>query len=247
MLVLRRQVQVLETPRQARALVPSDRMLIAALQQRLPGSAWGALLVQPETVLGWHRALVRRRWARYRKRPSLGRPPISPECRALILRLARENSGWGYFRIRGELMKLGHQVAATTIRSILLGARIPRAERRSELTWKQFLAAHAETVVATDFFSVDTVFFARLYVLVCVHLGSRRVVWASSTSKPDSAWVTQQMRNLSWQLDEEGVDLRFLAHDRDRKFPATFDEIVRAEGGRVVPDAPHGTSRQRPR
>ena len=148
--------------------------------------------------------------------------------------MARENSRWGYFRIRGELLKLGYTVSATTIRSILRRAQVPPAGRRSELTWKQFLAAHAETLVATDFFSVDTVFFKRLYVLMFVHVGSRRVLAAACTDQPDSAWVTQQARNLSWRLQEEGIKLSLLIHDHDRKFPGNFDRIFESEGGRVV-------------
>ena len=106
--------------------------------------------------------------------------------------MARENPRWVYFRIRGELLKLGHTVAATTIRSVLLTAGIPPAGRRSQMTWKQFLAAHAETLVAADFFSVDTIFFKRLYVLIYVHLATRRVLAASCTEKPSQDWVTQQ-------------------------------------------------------
>src|SRR5439155_26831591 len=113
-----------------------------ALRERIPKSGWASLLVKPETVLGWHRALVRRKWAAYSRRPRRGRPPISAESRRLILRMARENPGWGYFRIRGELLKVGHRVAATTIRSVLLATGVPPAGRRSQLTWKQFLAAH---------------------------------------------------------------------------------------------------------
>ena len=105
--------------------------------------------------------------------------------------MARENPRWGYFRIPGELLKLGHRVAATTIRSVLLGAGIPPAGRRSQLTWKQFLAAHNETLVAADFFSVDTIFFKRLYVLLYVHLATRRVLAASRTEKPTESPVTQ--------------------------------------------------------
>ena len=161
-LVLRRQVQVLE--RQIRRVhwSPDDRMLLAALRDRLPKVAWNGLLVKPATVLGWHREMVRRRWAAYGKRPRRGRPPLPTETCQLVLRLARENPSWGYFRIRGELLKLGREVAATTIRSVLIKAGIPPAGRRSELTWKQFLSAHAQTIVATDFFTVDTVFFRRL-------------------------------------------------------------------------------------
>src|SRR5229473_118175 len=108
--------------------------------------------------------------------------------------MARENPRWGYFRIRGELLKLGRCVRATTIRSVLLTAGVPPAGRRSELTWKQFLTTHAETLVSADFFSVDTIFFKRLYVLIYGHLGSRRVLLARGTSEPNCRWVAQQAR-----------------------------------------------------
>ena len=184
MLALRRQVQVLERQIKRVHWTPGDRMLIAALRDRLPQSAWAGLLVRPETVLGWHRALVRRKWAAYLRRPRRGRPRTSIECRQLIVRMAKENPGWGYFRINGELRKLGHTVAATTIRSVLLRAGLPPSGRRSKLSWKQFLAAQAQTLVVADFFSVDTVFFKRLYVLIYMHLASRRVLLAACTANP---------------------------------------------------------------
>ncbi|HEY8885482.1 MAG TPA: integrase core domain-containing protein [Chloroflexota bacterium] len=233
-LVLRRQVQVLERQIKRVRWSPGDRMVLAALRERIPRSAWAGLLVKPETVLGWHRQLVRRKWAAYRHRPRRGRPPTSEQSRQLILRMARENPRWGYFRIRGELLKLGQRVAATTIRSVLLAAGIPPASRRSRLTWKQFLAACAETLVAADFFSVDTIFFKRLYVLIYVHLATRRVLAASCTAQPSGAWVTQQARNLSWKLEEEGIELSVVLHDRDKKFAPEADAVFKSEGARVV-------------
>ncbi len=233
-LALRRQVQVLERQIKRARWNAGDRMVLAALRERIPRSGWTGLLVKPETVLGWHRALVRRKSAPYQARPRRGRPPISAECRQLILRMARENPSWGYFRIRGELLKLGHQVAATTIRSVLLAAGVPPSGRRSQLTWKQFLAAHAEALVAADFFSVDTIFFKRLYVLVCVHLASRRVLLATSTSEPNAAWVTQQARHLAWGLEDEGIKLSVLIHDRDRKFALQADRVFQSLGARVI-------------
>jgi hypothetical protein len=233
-LALRRQVQVLERQIKRVHWNPGDRMILAALRERIPSSGWAGLLVRPETVLGWHRALVRRKWAAYRGRPPRGRPPISAECRQLIVRMARENPGWGYFRIRGELLKLGQQVAATTIRSVPLAAGVPPSGRRSMLTWKQFLSAHAETLVAADFFSVDTIFFWRLYVLLYVHLASRRVLFASCTSEPNAAWVTQQARNLSWKLEDEGMKLSVVIHDRDKKFAPEVDRVFQAQGARVI-------------
>jgi putative transposase len=233
-LALRRQVQVLERQIKRVHWTAGDRMVLAALRDHIPRSGWAGLLVRPETVLGWHRALVRRKWAAYQGRPPRGRPPIPAECRQLIVRMASENPGWGYFRIRGEVLKLGHQVAATTIRSVLMAAGVPPSGRRSELTWKQFLIAHAETLVAADFFSVDTIFFKRLYVLIYVHLASRRVLLASCTSEPNAAWVTQQARNLSWKLEDEGIKLGVLLHDRDKKFALQSNRVLQSRGARVI-------------
>jgi putative transposase len=233
-LVLRRQVQVLQRQIKRVHWTPADRMIIAGLRNHLPRSAWAALLVRPETVLGGHRAQVRRKWAAFRGRPRRGRPPISAECRVLIVRLAKENPSWGYFRIRGELLKLGHTVAATTIRSVLLQAKISPSPRRAQLSWKQFLAAHAQTLVATDFFSVDTIFFKRLYVLVYMHLATRRILLANCTSNPSEAWMAQQARNLVWTLEEDGIKLSAVIHDRDKKFAPAADMIVRSAGARVI-------------
>ena len=123
-LVLRRQVQVLERQVKRVRWTMADRMILAALRDRLPRSAWAGLLVKPETVLGWHRDLVRRKWAACRGQPRRGRPPLSTAVRLLIVQMAKENPGWGYFRIRGELFKFGYTVAATTIRSILISAGV---------------------------------------------------------------------------------------------------------------------------
>ena len=191
-LALRRQVQVLERQIKRVRWTPGDRLLLAALTRRLPTTSWPGLLVKPATVLGWHRELVRRKWDAYVCQPRKGRPPLPEDARAMILRMAKENPSWGYFRIRGELLKLGHQVAATTIRSVLIQAKVPPAGRRAGLSWKKFLAAHAQSLIATDFLTVDTIFFKRLYVIFFLHLASRRVVAAIGTAEPNEAWVTQQ-------------------------------------------------------
>lgn len=148
--------------------------------------------------------------------------------------MAKENPSWGYFRIRGELLKLGHTVAATTIRSVLVRAGVPPSPQRAGMTWKQFLAAHAQTLVAADFLSIDTVFFKRLYVLIYMHLASRRVLLAACTANPNEAWMTQQARNLVWTLEEEGVQLKVVVHDRDKKFSARADNVFRSAGARVI-------------
>ncbi len=233
-LALRRQVQVLERQIKRVRWTPGDRMLMAALRDRLPQSAWAGLLLRPETVLGWHRAMVRRKWAAYLRRPRRGRPRTSTECRQLIVRMAKENPGWGYFRIKGELRKLGHTVAATTIRSVLLRAGIPPSGRRAKLSWKQFLAAQAQSLVVADFLSVDTIFFKRLYVLIYMHLATRRVLLSACTANPNEAWMAQQARNLAWTLEEEGIKLKTVIHDRDKKFSARADNILVSAGARVI-------------
>ena len=233
-LALRQQVRVLERQVKRVRRQPSDRLILSVLRWRLPRSVWAGLLVQPETVLGWHRELVRRRWAAYRRRVRVGRPPLTEECRQLIRRMAEENPTWGYFRIRGELMKLGYTVSATAIRSVLRRAGLPPAGRRGGLTWKKFLAAHANTLVAADFFAVDTVFLRRLYVLFFIHVASRRIAWAACTGEPNGEWVTQQARNALWQLADEATEVRLVLHDRDRKFCRGFDRVWEAEGARVM-------------
>src|SRR5713101_3694895 len=146
---LRRQIKVLERQIKWVHWTQGDRMVLAALRERIPRSGWAGLLVKPETVLGWHRALVRRKWAAYQARPRRGRPPSSVQCRQLILRMARENPRWGYFRIRGELLKLGHKDAATTIRSVMVAAG-QKAERRRRPalsgSWSQRLCGPASRV-----------------------------------------------------------------------------------------------------
>ena len=233
-LALRRQVQVLERQIKRVQWSPGDRMVLAALSRLLPKVSWSGLLVKPETVLGWHRGMVRRRWAAYRHRPRHGRPPLADEIQELIVCMAKENPSWGYFRIRGELIKLGHRVAATTIRSILIKGKVPPAGKRSGLSWKQFLAAHAESLIATDFLTVDTIFFKRLYVLFFLHLASRRVVAAISTAEPNDQWMKQQARNLSMQLADEGLELTVVVHDRDRKYCKGFDSVLESQGAEVV-------------
>ena len=233
-LALRRQVQVLERQIKRVRWTPGDRMLMAALHDHLRPSAWAGLLVRPATVLGWHRALVRRKWAAYLRRPRRGRPPIPTECRELIVRIAKENPRWGYFRIKGELVKLGHTVAATTIRSVLIRAGVSPSPHRTGMTWKHFLAAHAQTLVAADFLSVDTVFFKRLYVLIYMHLATRRILLSACTANPNEAWMAQQARNLAWTLEEEGIKVKVMIHDRDKKFSATADNVFRSAGARVI-------------
>jgi putative transposase len=136
LLVLRQELLVLRRTAPRPRWRVADRLILAALGRKL--SAGALLLVQPATILGWHRALVRRRWAAFGGRRGPGRPLLPAECRGLVLRLARENPLWGYERIRGELLKLGHRVSSTSIRNLLRRQRVPPAPRRAGLSWRRF-------------------------------------------------------------------------------------------------------------
>lgn len=231
LLALRQQVAVLSRQAKRPELLPTDRLILAALGRRLPA---GRLLFSPATLLRWHRELVRRRWAAFGRRPRRGRPPITAELSALILRLASENPRWGERRIQGELLKLGYRVSNSTIRGLLRRHRIGPAPRRSGPTWSQFLRAHAGAVLACDFFTVGTALLGTLYVLIFLEISSRRVIFSNCTSRPDSAWVTQQARNAVWGLQELEIPVRLLIHDRDSKFTAECDRVFTASGTQVA-------------
>jgi len=195
-------------------------------------------LVSPDTVVRWHRQLVRRKWAAFGQRGRLGRPPVSAETRDLIARLAADNPTWGYLLIKGELRKLGIHVSAATVRRVLHHRRIPPAPRRGGMRWGDFLRAHSGAVLACDFFTVDTVLLRRLYVFFFIEISTRRVFFAGCTALPDGAWVTQQARNLSWHLDELTHRPEILIRDRDSKFTAMFDEVFWSEGVVAVKTPP---------
>jgi hypothetical protein len=165
-LVLRHELSVLRRQVTMPRFEPHDRLLLAALSRVLPRRSWQAFMVRPETLLRWHRRLVANRWTYPHRRP--GRPPIAGDVRELVLRLARENSSWGYVRIVGELRKLGIDVSATLVRNILRAAGVPPVPERDRLAWRTFLRQHAATTLACDFLTVETVVLRRLYVLVFV-------------------------------------------------------------------------------
>jgi len=152
-------------------------------------------LVTPDTLLRWHRRLVARRWTYGNRAP--GRPVIAGELRELVLRLARENPRWGYQRIAGEINGVGYAVSATTVRTLIHAAGLGPAGQRSQLTWREFIRAQAASMIACDFFTVDTVRGSRLYVLFFIELATRRVHLAGATAHPNAGWVTQQARQFA--------------------------------------------------
>jgi transposase InsO family protein len=156
----------------------------------------------------------------------------------LILRLARENRRWGVVRIQGELRRLGHRVAASTIRKILRSHGVPPPAHRDEC-WRAFLRAHAATLLATDFFHVDcAITLQRLYVAFVIEIETRRVHLLGITASPTSAWATQLVRNLAGELNEAGHWFTHLIRDRDAKFTAAFDTVFYSIGISVVPTVP---------
>ena len=222
--VLRRQV--------ARpALRPMDRALLAGLSRLLPRAKRHRFFVQPDTLLRWHRDLVRRKWT-YPK-PS-GRPKIPPGTVQLVVRLARENPTWGYRRIHGELSVLGINLAPASVWNVLQRYGLDPSPNRAGPKWGEFLRVPATTMLACDFFTVDSVLLRRIYVLFFIELDTRKVIVTGVSAHPTGAWVVQQARNLSFELAQRVEPVKFLIRDRDAKFTASFDEVLRSEGIRII-------------
>jgi putative transposase len=243
-LLLRQQLRILQrhhpaTPRIARW----EKLGLAVLAAKFTDLGSGAktklnhvlLLFKPDTVLKWHRELVRRKWS-FDNGPKNGRPATNLELQALLLRLAEENPSWGYSKLHGELLKLGYTIGRSTVRDILKRQHIPPAPQRAKNTssWSTLLSHYGQQILACDFFTVETAWLKTLHTLFFIELGSRRVHCAGCTAHPSAEWVAQQARQLTWALQEEHKSMRFLIHDRDAKFPPSFDNVFATEGIEIL-------------
>jgi putative transposase len=239
LLVLRRENQVLRRQLGGRPRWDQvDRLWLSALSRLVDRRRWAEIFpVTPATILRWHRHLVARKWT-YTDRRRPGRPSTGVSIKTLVLQMARENPTWGHRRIQGELARLGYAIAASTVWEILHAAGIDPAPRRAGPTWRQFLTAQAHAIIACDFLVVETVLLKRLYVLVFIEHGTRRLHLGGVTAHPTGAWAVQQARNLAMDLGDRLDALRFLIHDRDPLFTTAFDEVFKAEGLRIITTLP---------
>ena len=213
---------------------PADRAWLAALARLIPRRRWSEVFpVTPATLLAWHRKLAAKRYDTSKRRKP-GRPPTIRSIARLAVRLAKENPLCGYRRIHGELTKLGVTVAPSTVWQILHAAGIDPAPRRTGLTWRQFLHAQAAGILAVDFLHVDTVLLKRIYVLVFIEHGTRRMHIGGVTASPAGEWTVQQARNLALSLGERLEDIKFLIRDRGPNFTASFDAVFQAAGTRIL-------------
>ena len=235
-LALRHQILVLQRQITRPRFTDTDRTILAVLSTTFARSRLSSvlLIVQPKTVIGWHRRLVARHWT-YPPTTQHGRPPTRAEIRRLAIRLATENPTWGYRRVHGELCRLGHHIAASTVWTILRAARINPTPQRTGPTWAQFIRTQAKGILATDFACVDSATLRRFHVLFFIEISTRRVHLGGITTNPTGPWTTQAARNFLMNLDRP---FRFIIHDGAGQYAPSFDTVFSAEGMTAITTPP---------
>lgn len=237
--LLRQQLRIVERHQKRGPQIPRwQKLPLAMLGQRLKNicDTWetSSLLFKPATLLRWHRELVRRKWTF--KRSSRGRPRLNTELETWIVQLAKDNPRLGYDKLQGELKKLGFAVSPNAIKQVLKRHRIPPAPERCRqgTSWRTFLSHYQAQMLACDFLTVETAWLQTLYVFFFIELGSRRVHFAGCTAQPKAAWITQQARQVIWNLEDQEADIHYLIHDRDTKFTEAFDAVFESTGIEIV-------------
>lgn len=243
LLLLRQQLLIVRRhQKRGRSITHSEKFILLTLIEQIRRFAnlqqgpleQLMLIFKPETLLRWHRELIRKKWTFSNAPKASGRPSTDPQLVLLMLRMARENR-WGDDRIEGELKKLGYRISHETIRKILRGHGVlPLPARSASSNWRSFLSHYKDTFLACDFFTVETIRLQTLYVLFFIELGTRRVHVAGITAHPSQTWVTQRARQLQWDFQEQECAFTHLIRDNDSKYGAAFDAVFASEGIEVV-------------
>jgi hypothetical protein len=237
LLVLRHENTVLRRHVKKVCYRTEDRLWFAALSALIPRRRWAEVFpVTPGTMLAWHRKLAADKYTTTPRRP--GRQPINEQVRTLVIRMAAENPLWGHRRVHGELTRLGHTIAVSTVWGILHDAGIDPAPRRSGPTWRQFLTTQAHAILAVDFVHIDTVLLKRIYALILIEHGTRRVHLLGTSANPDGAWTAQAARNMLMDLGEPARAFKFIIRDRGGQFTDVFDAVLADAGIRVIKSPP---------
>jgi hypothetical protein len=243
LLVLRHENAVLRRQAGRVRYPPGDRLWLAALSRLIPRRRWGEVFaVTPATLLAWHRRLLTRQMGLHQPAASRAAAAI----RKLVIRIATDNPRWGHRRVQGELARLGHSIAASTVWQILHDAGIDPAPRRGGPTWKQFLTAQARGILAADFVHIDTVLLRRIYALIVIEHSTRRVHLAGITAHPDGPWTAQAARNFLMDPGQRAASVKFLIRDRAGQFTDSFDAVFQADGIRILTSPPQAP-RAKPR
>ena len=241
-LILRQQLNILQRqldkpikPNRAEKLTLAVLSANLKQQRNRPVKQFRSLIriFQPETVFGWHRQLVKRKWT-YARKNKVGRPPTTDKVKALVIRLALENN-WGYGKIKGELLKLGIKLSLTTVGNILRDKGIvPAPVRAGSIGWNKLMSHYREQLLACDFFQLETILLKTLTVFFFIDIGTRQVYLAGITDHPNGHWITQQARNQVWIIQEQEDEFCALIRDNDKKFPKTFDDVFESEGINII-------------